>query len=728
MKKHTAKLPFLLLAGCAAVLGGCSDDRPEIPSDELYVREFIKNYGVPDAGQTWSMAEGVETSVNVEGVSGGTLEVYTDNPESPTARLAARLPIVGGKVSAKVPLLAGSQKVVMRVLDGDNTIRGDFASVLSAEKKIDAQLKVAALPGSDELPTVEDVDMVAYVQRSGNRYWYQQYLLDPENEGKLPTYQEVNAWFKANGYTYVPNPETPGWVADELQLYDAVESVPKLKYLRNLYFEMGAAVSYKKTLAPIFDQYTYLDPETGDSITADGVFKEGVDNVSRYYHHSVDGNKLDPNVTFSVGTEGPVTMQCIWRGTESSDYFGYYYYKEGEDPTTEELWNDIPKYMFLTYEDIKELSNLTQVKEVDSNYSDDESGWGDMDGMATAECPSWTVRDHDRMIRGRKYYLAFYGENYDEEPSYTFPTGYKIGYFLFKAHGVNDGDFFFSDCKAEYELTGKTYKDNTLDGPYARPFAAKFRMNHRTYVGFADESGDCDLNDVVFIAENVIPDPVDITPPEIKEEHPEAQAWTLACEDLGNTDDIDFNDVVLDISYVKGEPFLTITPRAAGGVLVTDIYFRQGDNTEPQFVGEIHNLLSSKYSAVPTEQQPMLNTKRGDHEVDPRTVNSVIVTVPSDFDFTDPENGFMARIKITTRGYDQKVSEAQEVKAFTDVTSLTVPQMLLLPGGWRWPEERRDISIAYPGFKEWVKDKNATDWVNTGLDGYTVSHRPGCKH
>ncbi|MDE6042421.1 MAG: DUF4842 domain-containing protein [Muribaculaceae bacterium] len=254
-------------------------------------------------------------------------------------------------------------------------------------------------------------------------------------------------------------------------------------------------------------------------------------------------------------------------------------------------------------------------------------------------------------------------------------------------------------------------------------------MNNRTYVGFGDESGDCDLNDIVFIAENVYPDPVDITPPELKDEDPEAQVWTLACEDLGNADDIDFNDVVLDVTYVSGMPFLSITPRAAGGVLVTDIHFRKGSDSDYTFLGEIHNMLSNVYSSTPAEQQPMLNTLRDSHEVDPATVKSITVSVPADFDFTDPVNGFMARIKITTRGFDQKYSDAKEVKAYTEVTGTTVPQMLLLPGGWRWPEERRDIKRAYPGFADWVKDINATDWVGTCLSGYTVSHRPGlCDH
>lgn len=726
MKKHRF-FPLLMLAGLAAALGACSDDAPEIPSDELYVREFIKNYGMPDAGQTWSMATGVETTINVDGISEGTVEVYTAYPGTAGARLAARLPLSGGKVRARIPLLAGSDKVFLQVRDYDKTILS-VNSLAITDKQVNANIKVLSDPGNNNLPVVEDLNMTAHLQTATNREWYRRFCEDPANAGITPTYPAVKQWFDANDdFEYTPDPDNPGWVSKAFQQPCLTfQAIPKLKFLNNLYYEMGAQLSYKKTLAPIFDQYEYVDPETGITEKRDGVFKEANNNVERYYHNATDETRLDPNVTFSVGTEGPVTMQCIWRGTQLKDYFGYFYYKEGQEPTSEELWNTIPKYLFLTPDDITSMSNLTQMKMIDSNYSEDESGWGDMTGMSTSNCAYWV---DDRMIRGRKYYLAFFGENYDEEASYTFPTGIRIGYFLYKEgnseEGQKRGEIYFSDCKTEYELTGKAYKEG-VEGPNVRPYAAKFRMNNRTYVGFADESGNCDLNDVVFIAQNVIPDPVDITPPEIKEEDPKAMSWTLACEDLGNTDDIDFNDVVLDIEYVAGATTMKITPRAAGGVLVTDIYFREGNSDSHTFLGEIHNMMSNIYSATPADLQPMLNTKRAYHDVDPRSVRSITVAVPADFDFTDPTNGFMARIMVKTRNFDQHYSDAKEEKAYTDVTGFSIPQMLLLPGGWRWPEERVDIARAYPDFKAWVKDGNVTDWTSTGLSGYTLSHRPGC--
>ncbi len=233
------------------------------------------------------------------------------------------------------------------------------------------------------------------------------------------------------------------------------------------------------------------------------------------------------------------------------------------------------------------------------------------------------------------------------------------------------------------------------------------------------------------MVENVYPVPEDITPPELKDENPivVAQTWTLACEDLGSTDDTDFNDIVLDVAYVAGETKLTITPRAAGGTLVSKIYFREGDNSDYTELGEIHNLMSSSYTEIPSIGYAMLNTGKESHEVNPTTVKPIVLTVPADFDFANVKNGFLSRIKITTRQSDEKDYDATEITAFTDLgESGCIPKMLLLEGEWQWPTERTSIDTAYPDFRDWVKNSAATNWTKNRVDKITVSHRAKCSH
>ena len=220
MSKTHGIISLLVLAGCMA-LGGCSDDSPEIPSDELFAREFIKNYGLPEAGHTWSMAQGVETSVSIEGVDNGTLEVYTCNPELPGARLVARLPIAGGKVQARVPLLAGTEKVALRVFDAHNTIIGDYASILSAQKKIDEQITVNPVPGDEYAPTKREIVQTVLAVDPATRSAYHEYLSELPNE----TYLELGKYLSDKG---VQN-----------NIWPVQQTVPNLYHLDNLYFEMG---------------------------------------------------------------------------------------------------------------------------------------------------------------------------------------------------------------------------------------------------------------------------------------------------------------------------------------------------------------------------------------------------------------------------------------------------------------------------------------------------------
>lgn len=720
----------LLIPVCAGALGSCALETQELPAEELYVRGFISKYGIPNIDHEWNMASAVKADIKVEGVTKGVVEVFTAPPGTPAARLAARLPISNGMATGDISLPAGLEHAYLQVVDNGNTIRTTKLASLSANA-LAGNLKVSVVPPDAQLPTVENYESSSYIVRSNQRDIYYEYLHYHAAETGDYSYTAASDWFKSTGRTFAPNPGND-WKANEL--YDYLKDltpIPRIKMLSNLYYEMGEALSYRTYLSPIFDHYHI----PGSEETAYGVFNEGKDNIERYFHNTTNGIKLDPEVTFRVHEEGPVTMQCIWRGTEFRDYFGYYYYKPGQEPTAEQLLNDIPKYTFLTEEDIADESTLTQKKTIKfisaaSDTGDDEDGWINLKGMGTSNCSSWINHDGDDdvMIRGRKYYLAYFGENYNEEPTYTWPKDVQIGYFLFRKD-----KFYFSDCKLQYHLTWIKYGNKDL-GPYGRPYAAKFRMQNRTYVGFGDESGDCDLNDVVFIAENVYPDPADITPDELEEDYepdpdPEPDepgtggkplSWTLACEDLGSTDDTDFNDIVIDVEYVAGSGKIKFIPRAAGGTLVSTVYFREGNNEDFTKVGEIHGLMSSQYATAQTGGYPMLNTAGNEYHVSPKTVKGITLSVPEDFVMTD----FLPRVKITTRHYDESESDAIEVKAYTDIAGAgKIPQMLLLPEGWWWPVERTDITVAYPMFKEWVKDVNATDWINTKNENVTVSYR-----
>lgn len=720
-----------ILSGVSVLIGfstltGCSDEPYEFTQQEQYVKDFINKYGIPDPRHDWTMASTVKTDIKVNGLNKGTVEIYTAAPGTPEARLAARIPITGSRATtgsggaiAEISLPAGMDCAYVQIKDGTDAIR-TVSKVSIQQNSMSQTLRVSTPPSDVSLPTIEDYEFKALFLPYTLREIYKEYVKDHAADyGGDCSYTAANEWFKTTGRQYDVNPSSPGWMSNSLVTYITNEiKIPNLKMLDGLYYEMGEALSYRSYLSPIFDHYHI----PGSEETADGVFKECKNNIERYYHNATGGIQLDAKVTFKVDEEGPVTMQCIWRGTQYSDYFGYYYYKPGEVMTADKLLNDIPKYIFLTSNDVKETSDLTQrksikvVSAIDDSDSGSDSGWTDLDGMDTSYCSYWINHDGDDdiLIRGRKYYLAYYGEDYDKAPSYEFPKDVQIGYFLFR-----ENKFYFSDCALQYELAYSQYKSEDY-GPMGRPYAGKFRMQGRTYVGFGDESGDCDLNDLVFIAENVYP-ARDITPEELggPEDEPTPLCWTLACEDLGSTDDVDFNDVVLDVEYVAGTGKITLIPRAAGGTLVTNVYFRQGNDADYTLVGEIHKLMSDEYSSNFTT----LNTELNYHHVNPLSVKKITLNVPEDFVMS----GFMSRIRLTTRGEDDTEANAKEVTAYTDIAGAgKIPQMLLLSGEWYWPTERKGITIAYPNFTDWVNDYEATDWIKNRDDKVTVSHR-NCK-
>ncbi len=705
-------------------MAGCSSEPMEIPAEELYIREFIKKYGVPDADHSWSMARTVNSTINVSGLDQGTVEIYTASPDSDEAMLAATATVAGGQANVSMALPAGIDELHLRVRDRSGVIRRTSTHAVSSGV-VNARVE-AGVPSSATKPKAEAFEAEAYMMPTFTRDYYRRQLAG----NKELTYPQAAEMFKTSGETYQPDPNNSHWVTNDIPMNRDLVGVPGLRKLTGLHYEMGDALSWRDVLSPVFS--VYLDPETQQ--LEDGVFHEGRNNLAHYYHGGHGTHRLDPEVTFSVLDNGPVSMQCIWRGTAFEDYFGYFYYHEDDPIDAERLWAELPKFIFLTPDDITKTSTLTQRRTVD--HTNTKFGnWTDLDGMATANSDWWIYPDHlaggdtyDSQIRGRKYFLAYYGRNYDEAPTYDFPRGVRIGYFTLRPSA---NKIYLSDSRHHYSLIRSEYwgDGEQKEGPTVRPYAAKFRFKDRIYVGFGDESGDCDLNDIVFLTENVTPDIPDITPPGLTPDTAKPMRWTLACEDLGSTDDTDFNDIVIDIEHTAGSGTLSMRPRAAGGVLVSEIYFRERNNTEYTRVGEIHNLLSQRYSQQPTGSYPMLNTDRDYHQVDPRDTPNIHLIVPEDFDFADEKDGFLSRIKITTRGYDQSVSEAQVIHSSTQVEGIgSVPQMLLLDADWQWPTERVDIARAYPGFKDWVSNRARTSWTTSPISDLVTSHRVPCSH
>ena len=185
--------------------------------------------------------------------------------------------------------------------------------------------------------------------------------------------------------------------------------------------------------------------------------------------------------------------------------------------------------------------------------------------------------------------------------------------------------------------------------------------------------------------------------------------YRIMCEDLGNTYDYDFNDLVYDVYYTGVEPNYTahIKVQAAGGTYPIFI----GANDEAH---EVHHMLGhgDKYNAATKLYQPInvgTDLKSASYEF----------TLP--VSTTNPDD-----IKIFVE--NPNFQDAREKNDFTlprvgeELTD--APQKICIPGNTtKWTLENRNIELAYPNFVKWVNKEEGgygfgqtNDWTRTDVD------------
>lgn len=306
----------------------------------------------------------------------------------------------------------------------------------------------------------------------------------------------------------------------------------------------------------------------------------------------------------------------------------------------------------------------------------------------------------------------------------TLPTDGQAYGFYIDVYPKTDTD---PDTDKHYfEAAAPTYqwysdaKFNSDDSFHAAFFEADVPGTNgtvkRTFLGFEDnipwdrttgEGGDEDLNDFMFIVE---PEPTII-------DHTEHE-WILAAEDLGDLDDFDFNDVVVSVNKLAGQTTMKVKALAAGGTLPVWLTFN--DNVvKPESLeddGEFHSWFSGSNAAGEDGLYPMLNTGRSSkRDGMTATITGVAKTYSiTQFSKPDPETGFNGfRLKVVREDgtYDYITLPAHDPE---NGLVGVAPQMMCLPGGWKWPKERVNMVEAYPLFGEWGTGYQTTlDWQKT---------------
>jgi len=185
--------------------------------------------------------------------------------------------------------------------------------------------------------------------------------------------------------------------------------------------------------------------------------------------------------------------------------------------------------------------------------------------------------------------------------------------------------------------------------------------------------------------------------------------WSrIMCEDLGNTYDYDFNDLVYDVYYTGTEGNYTahIKVQAAGG-------------TYPIFLGahdeayEVHHMLGhgDTYNATTKLYQP-INVGTGLTSAPYEFTMSINSTNPDDIPIYVENPAFQgSRTKndFTLPRVGENLTDA--------------PQKICIPGNKvKWTKENQNIEWAYPKFPDWVNNMSGdcdfgktNDWTKTNV-------------
>lgn len=161
----------------------------------------------------------------------------------------------------------------------------------------------------------------------------------------------------------------------------------------------------------------------------------------------------------------------------------------------------------------------------------------------------------------------------------------------------------------------------------------------------------------------------------------------IMCEDLGDTKDFDFNDVVFDAKrYEDGH--IKVTLLAAGGIL--PIYVDDVD---------VHEKLGS-----------MKNTGEGEDV--------------KAYSFTIPAGKYNSIMQIPVKVVLEPNATPEIAAKYEYVLNATVgkaPQKICAPIGTNWAKEYKDIKIAYSEFITWVQSNNPKLWMTVEDTEFTYT-------
>lgn len=768
-----------LAAVGTGLLQSCSDEIP-ITRAEEYEREFIKNFGSIDPQQTWNMASRNSVTVTVDGTQSvqiykptgtgtyykiadyagvsGTRTLEFDAVDDSTNDL---LVVVAGHSKSVKPgnsVSFGASRAFLGEDDAEVTYATEYV-----QWDIDVMKRYLQKVPEEQDNILKVTNNFSYVMPEGGVKFYPIYwntssthklgVYWKDSNGKLHTKylyadkdgDDILQYGTKHNFTRDEFPWEIGHTCCEGHTITSVEKSEDGKYTTQF---QGAQTTKEAC-------YQKVEPKVGDicanckcKITE--IFTDN--NNSKY--HIVDesyvagtGNNVYGTSCYGMYAEATVGSTCS-TGKVVSEVGEYCHYHIVTGEVGTYTCTDLPSKTSWESVIIDNFFNSYQVFAFDENdqpwcldwhnskaHSEEQAAYGSPwnretdesslnsqfkdgdDAISTIQAKGITLELEPGTVFG--FFLEVYLPGKEDANLYDSSVFQHV---IFSEEAMNQqySDPANNDSPIEGSnpewingLSNSGWKGTNAQGEYC--FAATFNMtdkdgNTRTYFSFEDwnQQGP-DLNDLVFMFEKTMI-------PEKIIDHDKIPTWVIACEDLGNLNDYDFNDVVFAVEHVSGETTATVYPLAAGGTLDIELHRTNEDGTDIHIGGkEFHQLV--KPGADFSEP---INVGGGEiTHGSPITIN-----VPENFTMTTPvyHNAAATEACEAMGGFYIKVKRGQygeDTNTVTPPMNGEAPQMILVHDSWRWPQENQHIVKAYEKFGEWGKNYHDHEWhftpTNAGL-------------
>lgn len=755
MKNNFRYLTYFLGIVCSITFLSCLDEDYFLEQfEKKYNKQWEKLFGKIDPEHDWNIISQIEAIIDVPAGGEYTARIYTTHPKDKRSRLVAQIP-VEGTGSIRFDLEKISKDVYARVKDAQGKTAFEGYFVIDGHEVFISQDN--ARSGSiSRAETTEQVPQALSSLNDATTFNVASIYRDGANE-----WNEIT-WFDNNknnnsGLTQINYGSIKYVVSQGINGHDHINGIEADEQLSYIY----KSDNQNNITCVKFKDFIYNIVRSG------GVFDEGGGNLSSNTdNRGKEG--MSGKVVYVTQSSGPVELSYVYGNTGLHSAMGYFYWKEGQD------YHNAPKIVFMN--NALPHHNL---KVSSPNSNNNSSAWSDAIKLEDINTGSngygiaiGDANENNYYVFGPKYKLVYYGDDYNSAGSYNFPEGVHIGFFLFTNYWDKDynddgsgslawgcqspmntneglGDrilrpIFYSIPDYNKEnleyYNYRTSQDNKSNGPSSefpvqngqnnQPTigeisAVTYKYQGNIILGFED-GVDKDMNDILLLVEadvllegensgeteDFIEEDNNYTEPE-----PEPQSWIIACEDLGNIGDYDFNDAVFKVAHVAGTNKLTVTPLASGGTYDIEVRYKGTNISQHANRGNLdfHQLINSGAQRNNGLWQ-QINDKQKGNAGEAITITDDALT-----------SGFsLANGDYTNHGFSIYVEKNNGPSITINQPALDkkAPQMLVLPEYWIWPYEGKIITSGYPDFEKWTNQQNIkSDWYTnpkTG-QGYLVS-------